>query len=361
MSHFPSRSAPRVRAVAGLFICIILVACGSDEAAPGPQADAEAAQGDAEPADGDTVENDTGGTGSEVQTGLCKTVADCQQASGDPGACREWSCDAASGTCSKIVVADDKNVACEQGGACFPGICKAGVCDAKLKECVSDNNSCTIDACDPATGKCEYKSKSDGGSCDDGDECSSPDTCKDGQCEGGPNVCGCDPTKPAAQECPDIDADICTGTRFCKQGADGKTYTCEHKPNSEIKCPDGQGCMAIACNSKTGKCDETNLADGAKCDDGKACTKDETCQKGACTASADTCCKDNKECEAKDTDGPCNGSLYCDKFSGACKPNPATVIVCSIVDNTACTTAVCDNKSRRLRAEPRQRQRAMRR
>jgi hypothetical protein len=100
----------------------------------------------------------------------CETGAGCN----DDNECTNDVCDSASGTCSNTPVEDD--TACDFDG--FPGLCKAGVCeDAMLcegVECDDDGNECTED-CNPATGTCDYASVGDGTACSGG-------ACIDGVC-----------------------------------------------------------------------------------------------------------------------------------------------------------------------------------
>lgn len=90
--------------------------------------------------------------------------------------------------------------ACNDGNACtLDDVCTDGVCGGTAKTC-NDDNVCTDDVCNGATGACEFPPTS-GGPCDDANPCTETDTCADGACRGAPldcnddNVCttdGCD-------------------------------------------------------------------------------------------------------------------------------------------------------------------------
>jgi len=73
---------------------------------------------------------------------------------------------------------------CEDGDPCTTsdtcgagGVCKPGTPVA----CADDGNACTDDVCDSSTGACGVART---GTCDDGDACTTGDTCNAGQCSG---------------------------------------------------------------------------------------------------------------------------------------------------------------------------------
>jgi len=77
--------------------------------------------------------------------------------------------------------------ACTDANPCLTDDkCKAGKCMAGTKDKCDDGNACTIDSCDAKTGKCSSKNAIDGNPCEDGDSCTTPDTCKAGVCKAGP-------------------------------------------------------------------------------------------------------------------------------------------------------------------------------
>ncbi len=315
----------------------LVPACSGDDGEPEPGKDAAAAADDAKE---DAGVEDTGGGGG------CQTVIDCEKSGGAAGICRLWKCDDASKSCVKIAAPD--GAICEDGSPCKPGTCGAGTCNAKQKECPSDGESCTIDKCDEATGSCINKKAEDGTTCDDGDKCTAPDTCKSGKCEGGANVCGCDPNKDPAVECPDDDNDECTGVFYCDASdKDPVNWACKLNKASIIKCKEtGDACRINACDAKTKKCAITFADTKTKCDDGALCTSNDICDgKGKCVGEAANCCQTDKDCASKEDGDKCNGTLYCFKATGDCKPNPATVVYCQTVDDTPCLANTCQKKS----------------
>ena len=172
------------------------------------------------------------------------------------------------------------------------------------------------------TGVCSNPNKDNGVSCNDGDACTTKDTCKSGGCVGGPapdcndgNVCTNDPcvsqsgcSHPAAangKSCNDGSA--CTKVDTCKSGV------C--KGGSPVVCTPLDAChKAGVCNPANGSCPNPNQADGTGCNDGLSCTNNDVCKAGKCAGSS-TCgvCKIcdplTKKCGLLCPD-PCD---YCDK------------------------------------------------
>ncbi len=87
---------------------------------------------------------------------------------------------------------------CDDGDACtYAGVCAAGVCKAgtKVTGCTcknivgfgcDDNNSCSVDTCDPQKG-CAHTTKTDGDPCDDGSACTTSERCNGGSCLADPD------------------------------------------------------------------------------------------------------------------------------------------------------------------------------
>ncbi len=105
--------------------------------------------------------------------------------------------------------------------------------DAGPKLDCDDQNSCTIDACDPDSGRILDPSVQD--PCDDGNFCTEKDACIEGACAGVP------------VECP--------GT--------------------------GNRCIPAVCDADKG-CVPTPKPEGSACDDGDPCTETDGCASGLC-------------------------------------------------------------------------------
>ena len=190
----------------------------------------------------------------------------------------------------------------------------------------SDGNPCTDDNC--ADGTCSHSANLLG--CDDGNACTSGDTCADGKCSGKTVTCddsnGCTSDScdgkigcvfaPISVTC--TDGDACTSADVCAGGKCG---------GSKITCSDGNLCTDDSCDVKTG-CVYTNNT--STCDDGEICTTEDVCTGGKCSGSA-VACVDNNPC----TDEACVQGKGC-VFTG----NSA---ICD--DNDVCTSGdVCGNK-----------------
>src|SRR5207244_13230758 len=118
---------------------------------------------------------------------------------------------AAGYCCSNDAESDDADAcngveSCDlSSGTCVPGT---------AVDC-TDQNPCTDDLCDPATGACSNPEAAAGTVCDDGNACTTGDTCSGGVCVGGAH--GCDVGNP----CTDDSCDPATGSRTKPKTAAG--------------------------------------------------------------------------------------------------------------------------------------------
>lgn len=274
---------------------------------------------------------------SAVSNQVAGAVANCD----DGNDCTIDSCSAATG-CAHAPVT--------RGDVCEGGYCNGSATDPMCLECLvnghcDDDNECTTDTCStagtcsnpslPATTECSggvcdgatadpmcVECLSDaqcGGDrpfcdtearvcvecltpthCDDGNDCTT-DACNAGICANPPEAFGtvCD------------DADACSDTSTCNgQGAClGRRY---------ITCNDNNPCTNDLCDPTRG-CYAENLADGTVCDDGSACSLEDTCTAGVCGGVAKACA----EPDVCQFDGVCNPS------TGLCdfEPRPGDVPV----------------------------------
>ena len=198
--------------------------------------------------------------------GLClgKKGAACD----DGNACTVDKCDADNG-CQHTPTTGEL---CEDGDACsLKDLCQKGVCTAGSgKQCV-DSQQCTVDACDAQTGKCVFQPLDDG-ECDDGNLCSLNDTCLGGSCKAGPpppcsdgNPCTVDNCDPATGKCEhDVIAagSSCDDGNKCTSGSKCLAETCVGVPKD---CDDSKSCTLDSCDPATGQCGHQNLLDGSQC------------------------------------------------------------------------------------------------
>ena len=262
------------------------------------------------------------------------------------GACKSGTkvCDCASD--ADCADKDDGNL-CNGIMFCDPAVGKCAVNPASVVNCPSvDDTACLKNLCQPKTGQCLPTASATDTPCDDGDICTSGDSCKLGSCQSGTFICEC----TQDSDCAD-DGDLCNGVSYCDTSAvaSGGKPKCKFNEASVVSCPkvDDTACLKNLCQPKTGQCQPTASAAGTVCDDGNACTKGDTCKLGACVSGANSCeCQSDADCGAKEDGNLCNGTLFCDK-SGAtpvCKVDPKSMVTCPNVDDTSCLINLCQPK-----------------
>ena len=134
----------------------------------------------------------------------CTKSGDCCGADGQPGKFGHSAC--AGSTCGQckdgcVPKCDGKSCtdgcggvceanACDDKNACTTGdVCSStGKCAGTVVGC-DDANVCTSDACVAATGACKHDAV--GGNCEDGNACTTGDSCIGGSCQPGPVDCIC--------------------------------------------------------------------------------------------------------------------------------------------------------------------------
>ncbi len=316
----------------------------------------------------------------DLESGQCKldvtTVVACDPK--DDTACVRAACDPLTGACAQKPTIDglhcDDGDPCTSGDHCKVGACAPGavvVCECKSDAdcpdaddnlctgvsycdkaaapfrcrpkpasaitCKEDLDPCTIPTCDPQSGDCKPLPIVDGGVCDDGNACTKGDQCLKGVCSGGAETCKC----KVDGDCED-DGNLCNGTQFCDKSDNGGT--CKPNPATIVACNDqaDTACLKNACVPSLGTCKLSATNEGKTCDDANTCTTGETCVGGACTAGTDTCkCNTNADCASKEDGNICNGTMFCNKQTGGCELNPATIVTCPTVNDTACAKNVC--------------------
>jgi uncharacterized protein (TIGR03382 family) len=245
------------------------------------------------------------------------------------------TCSTMTGMCSNPAKPD--GTTCSDGSACTQtDTCMAGVCTGKNPvTCPMPGQCTTVAACDPTSGTCPVSNKADGTACSDGDACTQGDVCAAGACAAGtPVVCpapdqchtagACDPTtgvcsnpaKPDGAGCDDGDA--CTTMDSCMAGV------CTGK--NPVTCPSGDQCNDPGtCDPATGTCSGGPKADGTHCVDSNGCTVGDTCQGGVCTGGPPLACTPIDACHEAGT---------CTEALGTCTtPNKP--------DDTPCPGGTC--------------------
>ena len=234
---------------------------------------------------------------------LCASDADCD----DRNPCTTDTCNTATGQCHSDPVPD--GLPCDDANSCTIGnTCMSGVCGRPV-DC-GDFNPCTTDTCDPATGRCLNTPVI----CDDANVCTT-DLCN-------PDTGTCLFLPMAGAVCDD--GDLCTSGDTCVQQPGTSIVACQ----GTAKCDDGDACTGDLCDPATGQCSNPPV----QCDEGNPCTID-SCSGGACHSDPvfGQPCDDGNRCTVGDTCvGDPTGAPVCQ----------GQLLVCD--DRNACTIDSCD-------------------
>ena len=240
-----------------------------------------------DPADGTCDDGDPCTVGDACLEGVCVgTPKDCS----DDDPCTQDLCDSVQG-CFNPPVADEDEVECDDGDLCtLTDLCMGGVCVGSDPKDCDDDNVCTDDGCDPEDGECVYENNDE--PCDDGDLCTTVDSCVDG---------------------------VCTGLE-------------------EMECDDGNVCTTDTCMDALGGC--VFVWNTAPCEDGNPCTEGDICAAGTCQPGENICqCEENADCADEEDGDLCNGTLICVAYE--CVVDPATIVTCDNGGDTDCTKNTC--------------------
>jgi len=277
----------------------------------------------------------------------CEDETQCDPAYGKP--CRPNRCNTSTGHCvldSGFLEGQecDDGDFCTTGETCVKGNCVGGVvgCECHTDAECPDTNPCTDDQC--VQGHCQHPFNT--APCDDGDGCTNGDACADGVCVPGTRVCECD----GDARCDDGIA--CTTDR-CAAGActhvlDAGTClvagTCVVAPANE------PGNQCRACVPGTATDAWTNVMDGTACDDGNACTAPDTCVSGACVPGLKVCeCSIAAECDdgnpCTDDTCPANACVHTANTAPCEDGDPATLgdrcVASACVPGPRCGDGTC--------------------
>ncbi|HVW27339.1 MAG TPA: MYXO-CTERM sorting domain-containing protein [Polyangiaceae bacterium] len=242
-------------------------------------------------------------------------------------------CNTSTGACSNPN--QPNGTTCNDGNGCTTGeTCQSGVCGSGAPVTCTPLDQChTAGVC--TAGACTNPLKSNGTSCNDGDACTQTDTCQSGVCTGSnPVVC------TASDQC--HNAGTCSGG-VCSNPAKANGTAC----NDGDLCTQTDACQAGictggnpvtcsaldqchnagVCNSATGICSNPNKSDGTACNDGNLCTQTDSCVSGICTGGNPVTCAALDQCH---TAGVCNSA------TGICSnPNKSDGTACN--DGNLCT------------------------
>ena len=290
------------------------------------------------------------------------SVVTCSPA--DDTDCQKNQCEPATGNCQMGPAptgspCDDGNFCTDSDGCAVDADTGEGVCKGGTPHACDDGNACTNDGCDKIGQKCTYVFNN--GPCEDYNKCLTGDTCQYGMCQGGTTPVNCDDQdactadsceiatgcKHVARNCDD--GDPCT-----VDGCDAVSGACTYKP---YLCGDGDLCTTDTCVAGQG-C----VFAPKDCSDGDLCTTDAcVAENGSCTHAAITCV-DEDPCTDQMCDGATGLCVYpakvcddgdactadgCDPVSGEC-----TFAAVAIDDADACTADACDPATGVITHEP---------
>ena len=244
-------------------------------------------------------------------------------------------------------------VSCEDGNPCTTGdTCSGDACQPGTPmNCTGWTDACNTGTC--VGGSCTGIPKS--GACNDNNPCTTNDTCQGGTCQGIQMTCPGDTCntgvcsggfctkQPKSGTC-NADNDACTENDTCSNGQ------CIPGPAKSCTYLDGP-CIKGVCSA--GNCITQNLS--GSCNDGNPCTIGDACSGGQCIGGAQMDCKslDNACQTGKCQAGTCVGEAK--PGSGCDDGIPCTADSCNPVngcthtpqnalcnDGVVCTTDLCD-------------------
>jgi hypothetical protein len=352
-------------AILALFVSGFVLGCG-EVTGTGPGVQDTSAPGDTNPQDIVMVkpcegkvqgaacdDNDPCTLDDRCSAGLCVGGSNDPCETDDP--CQSGTCIAGEGC--KFDMSEDGSpcgVACFETASCVAGSCQADGATKMTCPLPGSDQPCLSElACDPSTGQCTVEVLAQtGSSCDtDSDLCSLESCTAEGACEATDEVNDC------AGEKSD---DPCQLWQCSK-----KTGDCQPKGFAgEISCDDGNACTKndtcykdefsfVGCLGKPVPVDDNNPCtddacvdgtvehtpiNGQPCDTGDACTPVGLCDAGECQFEPCGCTKD-ADCDQPGD--PCMGVAYCDVAANApsCKIKEGSVVSCPA--DSVCVDGEC--------------------
>lgn len=194
------------------------------------------------------------------------------------------------------------------------------------------STDCNSVSCGQETGTCVVAALDDTTVCTDQDPCTTGDQCIKGTCVGGGPTCAESPDPCWKTGCDSNGGCTWTATTaLCDDGKEcTKNDTCSNgECEGEINCP-STNCNTGICG-EDGTCVGTPFADGTSCNDTDACTGTGTCNGGTCSTPW-ICCTPEKGVEPVPKLG-CGQHMKLD-FSASTKVNDWYGSSCSTVKGT---------------------------
>ncbi len=251
----------------------------------------------------------------------------------DGNPCTADSCDPSYGGCVSNPIAEGET--CLTKNLCLgPGICVDGLCqDQKSISCEPDD-PCMTSQCIPEQG-CVVKPQPDGQVCNDGNPCTMEGTCVGGMCSTLPVPCNdeetctldeCDPLQGGCVHTPLGDGVGCQPQNLCLKGGACAQGICEG--GTPVTCAN-TACAQQACSTETGACIiVASLEDGTPCGEDAPCTSSGLCMSGTCETPIKEICDDGNACTVD----------VCDAASGSCSHLP---LPCPAPAGQPCVESMC--------------------
>ena len=321
---------------------------------------------------------------ASCEAGTCKadpsTAVECGAPTPNMKCVKELVCDPSTGECTKAIYELDGTDCDTDDNLCTLEACDgAGECvgSGEVETCASDIaiNPCWSYQCIPKDGLCIKQLFLEGKSCNDNDSCTSNDVCQE---EFGAKFClgavvAIDDDNPCTNDFCDkgtVYHEPLNGVPCNKGGPCALTSLCEAgtcQVGAVKSCNDGNPCTKDSCDVAVG-CQ--NVYEDGPCNDGDPCTSGDQCSSGQCTGTPCQC-KSDQECEGaevgqtacervacvafacvavpdealsgkacSDDDGCTSGETCSDGVCGGGQP-----VVCDNADTTGCTTQVCSENT----------------
>ena len=255
-------------------------------------------------------------------------------------------------------------------------ICRSstGVCDIE-ELCDGINATCPLDIVEPNTEICRISTDgnmcdpeelcdgitkdcpidlltANGTTCDDGDACTTLDTCQSGVCVGGPPL-DCDDSNPCTSDsCNSLtgcvntnepDGTICGSGIGCTDNPLCLSGVCQAPVANNTNCDDLFECTIDVCNATNGLC--SNAPDDSFCQTGLECSMD-SCMPMSMLANTTTGCVNiasNMLCENGTF---CDGVMFCNTTTFMCETNTTLpVFPPNCDDSVSCTIDTCNETS----------------
>jgi hypothetical protein len=230
-------------------------------------------------------------TGFTPEGGLiCTFVSKCRPIGcDDQSVCTTDECNETIGICVNDPGPHEGDP-CDDGDLCTVGeLCSGGVCSPGLPIDCNDQNACTADGCDGATGLCfNDGGPLEGAPCEDGDLCTVGETCAAGVCSLGLPV-DCDDGNICTADLCDSSSGLCINNWASQVGTpcdDGNLCTVEDQCGEfgacfgfPIDCNDGDACTQDFCDGGSGSCSNIFEPDGTPCD---SQIEGGQCEQGVC-------------------------------------------------------------------------------